>query len=108
MGDPNATIPTPQPFMYRKMFGYFEPKLSSVFVSISAINNGFFEKNKIKKQIKIVKGCRTLSKNNMILNGEIPNLEVDPKTYNVYYINGEKIVSHPSDILALSQRYFLF
>ncbi len=44
MGDPNATIPTPQPFMYRKMFGYFEPKLNSVFVSISAINNGFFEK----------------------------------------------------------------
>ncbi|WP_408870289.1 hypothetical protein [Blattabacterium cuenoti] len=42
----------------------------------------------------------------MILNGEIPTLEVDPKTYNVYYINGEKIVSHPSDILALSQRYF--
>ncbi len=67
----------------------------------------FLKKNKIKKQIKIVKGCRTLSKNNMILNGEIPNLEVDPKTYNVY-INGKKIVSHPSDVLPLSQRDFLF
>ncbi|WP_185860834.1 urease subunit alpha [Blattabacterium cuenoti] len=107
MGDPNATIPTPQPFMYRKMFGYFEPKLSSIFVSINAINNGFVENNKIKKQIKIVRGCRSLSKENMILNGEIPNLEVDPKTYNVY-INGEKIISHPSDVLPLSQRYFLF
>ncbi len=67
----------------------------------------FLKKNKINKQIKIVKGCRTLSKNNMILNGEIPTLEVDPKTYNVY-INGEKIVSPPYDILPLSQRYFLF
>ncbi len=44
MGDPNATIPTPQPLRYRKMLGYFEPKLSCVFVSINAINNGFFEK----------------------------------------------------------------
>ncbi|WP_202983660.1 urease subunit alpha [Blattabacterium cuenoti] len=107
MGDPNATIPTPQPFMYRKMFGYFEPKLSSIFISFHAINNGFIEENEIKKKIKIVKGCRSLSKNDMILNNEIPNLEVDPKTYNVY-INGKKITSNPSVNLPLSQRYFLF
>ncbi|WP_317167854.1 urease subunit alpha [Blattabacterium cuenoti] len=107
MGDPNATIPTPQPFMYRKMFGYFEPKLSSIFVSSHAINDGFLETNEIKKKIKIVKGCRSLSKKDMILNGKTPNLEIDPKNYSVY-IEGKKITSKPSNFLPLSQRYFLF
>ncbi len=107
IGDPNATIPTPQPFMYRKMFGYFEPKLSSIFVSSCSINNGFFQKNDIKKQIKIIKGCRALHKKDMILNKNTPDIEIDPKTYNVF-INGEKIISDPSKILPLSQRYFLF
>ncbi|WP_185851688.1 urease subunit alpha [Blattabacterium cuenoti] len=107
VGDPNATIPTPQPFMYRKMFGFFDPKLSSIFVSMNSIHNGFAEKNEIKKKIKIIKGCRSLSKKDMILNGETPCLKVDPKNYSVS-INGEKIFSNPSDILPLSQRYFLF
>ncbi|WP_202983780.1 urease subunit alpha [Blattabacterium cuenoti] len=107
VGDPNATIPTPQPFMYRKMFGFFEPKISSVFITTNAINNSFFSKNEIKKQIKVVRGCRSISKKNMILNEETPNVEIDPKTYSVY-INGEKIISKPSDILPLSQKYFLF
>jgi len=98
VGDPNATIPTPQPFMYRKMFGFFEPKISSVFIPINAINSCFFEKNEIKKQIKVVRGCRSISKKNMILNEKTPNVEIDPKTYNGY-INGEKIISQPSDIL---------
>ncbi|WP_113738433.1 urease subunit alpha [Blattabacterium clevelandi] len=107
MGDPNATIPTPQPFMYRKMFGFFEPKLSSLFISIHAINDGFIEKNEIQKRLKIVKGCRILSKKDMILNGETPDIKIDPKTYSVY-IDGEKIRSNPSYMLPLSQRYFLF
>ncbi|WP_185883032.1 urease subunit alpha [Blattabacterium cuenoti] len=107
VGDPNATIPTPQPFMYRKMFGFFEPKLSSIFISEISVNHGFFEKNEIKKQVKIIKKCRSLSKNNMILNGETPNVEVDPKNYHVY-IDGKKITSVPSRVLPLSQRYFLF
>ncbi|WP_185877993.1 urease subunit alpha [Blattabacterium cuenoti] len=107
VGDPNATIPTPQPFMYRKMFGYFNPKLSSIFVSSCSLNKDLFEKNDIKKQIKLIKGCRTLSKKNMILNGVTPNIEVDPKNYSVY-IDGNKIESFPSKILPLSQKYFLF
>ncbi|WP_185865120.1 urease subunit alpha [Blattabacterium cuenoti] len=107
VGDPNATIPTPQPFMYRKMFGYFDPKLSSIFVSSSSINNNFFEKNNVKKQIKIIKKCRNLSKKEMILNSNLPSIEVDPKNYTVY-INGDKIESNPSKFIPLSQRYFLF
>ncbi|WP_185877474.1 urease subunit alpha [Blattabacterium cuenoti] len=108
VGDPNATIPSPQPFMYRKMFGYFDPKLSSIFVSSHTINNNdFFNKEEIKKQIKTIKGCRNLSKKDMILNGETPNIEIDPKTYSVY-INGNKVESKPSKVLPLSQRYFLF
>ncbi|WP_185872853.1 urease subunit alpha [Blattabacterium cuenoti] len=107
LGDPNATIPTPQPFMYRKMFGFFNPKLSSVFIPISAINNGFIEKNKINKTLKLIQNCRNLSKKDMILNGEIPNIEIDPINYSVY-IDGKKIESNPSYILPLSQKYFLF
>ncbi|WP_185873409.1 urease subunit alpha [Blattabacterium cuenoti] len=107
VGDPNATIPTPQPFMYRKMFGYFNPKLSNIFVPSCSLNNDFFYKNDIKKKIKLIKGCRNLSKKDMILNGETPNIEVDPKNYSVY-IDGNKIESFPSKILPLTQKYFLF
>ncbi|WP_185868598.1 urease subunit alpha [Blattabacterium cuenoti] len=107
LGDPNATIPTPQPFMYRKMFGYFNPKLSSLFVSKNSMSNHIFFQNEINKQIRLVKGCRTISKKNMILNEQTPNIEIDPKKYSVF-INGEKIQSIPSEVVPLAQRYFLF
>lgn len=107
IGDPNAAIPTPQPFMYRKMFGYFDPKLSNLFVSSFSVENGFLDKNKLKKKVKIIKNCSSLSKNDMVLNKKTPNIEINNKNYSVY-IDGEKINSYPSDILPLSQKYFLF
>ncbi|WP_202983521.1 urease subunit alpha [Blattabacterium cuenoti] len=107
VGDTNATIPTPQPFMYRKMFGYFDPKLSSIFVYKNSIYDTFFQKNEIKKSVKIIKGCRNLYKKDMVLNEKTPNIEIDTKNYSVY-IDGEKIISKPSKTLPLAQRYFLF
>lgn len=105
MGDPNSAISTTQPFIYRPMFS--NSGLSTVFVSKKSIKNGAVESLKIKKNIKPIKNCRNISKKNMILNSEIPNLYVDPKTYKVF-INKEELISKPSNYLPLSQKYFFF
>ncbi|WGH27536.1 MAG: urease subunit alpha [Candidatus Bostrichicola ureolyticus] len=107
IGDPNAAISTTQPFMYRTMFGYNNPELSAIFVSKISIETGNIYNLNIKKQIKSVNNCRNISKKDLILNNEIPIIEVDPKTH-VVYINNEKIVSNPSNKLPLTQRYYLF
>ncbi len=110
MGDPNASIPTPQPTHYRPMFGSFGKSClaSSVsFVSQAAFNDGIGERLGLQKPLVAVKNIRSLGKKDMIHNTLTPQLEVDPQNYQVR-LNGEVLWYEPSEELALAQRYFLF
>lgn len=110
MGDPNASIPTPQPVLYRPMFaalGKAKFATSITFLSKAAIELGIPEKLRLKKQIKPVQGIRQLSKKDMKLNSEMPRIEVDPQTYEVK-VDGNLVTCEPSDVLPMAQRYFLF
>jgi urease subunit alpha len=110
MGDPNASIPTPQPVLYRPMFGAFgrAPLGSSItFVSKSAVKGRVAQKLGLQKRIEAVKGCRKLGKKDMVLNDATPKLEVDPETY-VVKADGEELRCEPAKILPMAQRYFLF
>lgn len=110
MGDPNASIPTPQPVLYRPMFASFgkaKYATSITFMSKSAMERGVHEKLGLKKQIKAVKGVRNLTKKDMKLNGEMPMIDVDPQTYEVT-VNGQLVTCEPMDVLPMAQRYFLF
>ena len=111
MGDPNASIPTPQPVHFRHMFGAYGNSLinnSVSFVSQSSIENKIKEKYELKKQLIAVNNTRSgISKNSMINNNFQPNIEVDPETYEVS-ANGEKLTCEPATELPLTQRYFLY
>lgn len=110
MGDPNATIPTPQPMSYRKMFGARGKGLtqsSAIFVSRYAYDNGIKEKLALDKLVLPVSGIRNLSKKDMKLNDATPNIDVDPQTYAVK-IDGEHITCDPISEVPLAQKYFLF
>jgi urease subunit alpha len=110
MGDPNASIPTPQPVYYRPMFGSFGKAVSQTsitFLSKAAIKAGIPEKLKLQKIVKPVKGVRTLTKKDMVFNGETPSIEVDPQTYEVK-VDGELINCEPVEVVPMAQRYFLF
>jgi urease subunit alpha len=110
MGDPNASIPTPQPVLYRPMFASFgKAKYSTciTFLSKAAIDLGVHEKLGLKKQIKPAQGTRHLSKKDMKLNAEMPKIEVDPQTYEVI-VDGELVTCEPAEVLPMAQRYFLF
>ncbi|SPL61961.1 urease subunit alpha [Ochrobactrum soli] len=110
MGDPNASISTPQPVHYRPMYGVLGRALGSTgvtFVSKSALDDGIGEKLKLSKQLVAVKGIRTVRKKDMIHNGLTPKLEVDPQTYQVR-VDGELITCEPAYVLPMAQRYFLF
>jgi urease subunit alpha len=110
MGDPNASIPTPQPVLYRPMFAsYGKAKFSTsiTFMSKAAISQGVPQQLGLKKLIKPVQGIRSLSKRDMKLNGEMPKIEVDPQTYEVL-VDGELVSCEPAEILPMAQRYFLF
>jgi urease subunit alpha len=110
MGDPNASIPTPQPVLYRSMFasyGKAKYTTSVTFMSKAAIELGVPEKLGLKKQIKPVQGIRQLSKKDMKLNAEMPQIEVDPQTYEVI-VDGELVTCEPAEVLPMAQRYFLF
>jgi urease subunit alpha len=110
MGDPNASIPTPQPAIYRPMFASFgKAKFSTslTFVSKAAFEQGIHEKLGLQKKISVVKNIRKLTKKDMIFNGETPEIEVDPQTYEVK-VNGELITCEPDEKVSLAQRYFLF
>ncbi|WP_078410871.1 urease subunit alpha [Priestia abyssalis] len=110
MGDPNASIPTPQPVLYRPMFGSFGKavlKTSMTFLSKAAFEKGVHEKLGLKKTVKPVSNIRNLKKQDMILNGETPVIEVDPQTYEVK-VDGELITCEPAEVLPMAQRYFLF
>ncbi len=110
MGDPNASIPTPQPVHYRPMFGAFGGALqatSFTFVSQAAYANGLRDRLGLAKQVIAVKGTRKLKKSNMIHNDYLPKIDVDPETYRVV-ADGEHLVCEPAKILPMAQRYFLF
>lgn len=110
MGDPGASIPTPQPVSYRPMFGSFGGALKSTsltFISQAAMEAGVPERLGLKKGIIAVSRCRGLTKHEMIHNDALPQIEVDPDTYEVR-ADGELLTSKPAQTLPLTQRYFLF
>jgi urease subunit alpha len=110
MGDPNASIPTPQPVLYRPMFGSFGAATTATaitFVSQAAMTAGLPLKLGLKKMVRSVSKCRRIGKKDMVHNSATPNIEVDPETYEVR-VDGEVITCEPSSVLPLAQRYFLF
>jgi urease subunit alpha len=109
MGDPNASIPTPQPVHYRHMFGAYGRalKTSLTFVSQAAFDAGVGQMLGLQKTVVAVKGMRGLRKRDMIHNGATPRMEVDPETYEVR-ADGELLVCEPAKVLPMAQRYFLF
>jgi urease subunit alpha len=110
MGDPNASIPTPQPVFMRPMFGAFgraRGAASVAFVSRASLNHGTVERYALTKRIEAVGGCRTVTKRDMKFNDATPHIEVDPETYRVT-ADGIHLTCEPAERLALAQRYFLF
>ena len=110
MGDPNASIPTPQPVHYRPMFGAFgkaRTASSLVFVSKAAARSGLRNKLGVDKQFVAVENTRKIDKKSMIHNDARPNIEVDPETYEVR-ADGELLTCAPAETLPMAQRYFLF
>ena len=110
MGDPNASIPTPQPVHYRPMFAAFGRSLqasSVTFVSQAAIDAGIDRDLDLAKPLVAVAGTRALSKRDMVLNDATPAIEVDPETYEVR-ADGVLLTCEPASVLPMAQRYFLF
>jgi urease subunit alpha len=110
MGDPNASIPTPQPVHYRPMFGAFGKALRSssvTFVSKASLKNPQLQKLKLDKALIAVKNVRKVGKKDMVHNSWQPKISVDPETYEVR-ADGELLVCEPAKVLPMAQRYFLF
>lgn len=110
MGDPNASIPTPQPVYMRPMFGSFggaTPATSLTFVSQEALNAGIPEQISLKTPAVAVSNTRKISKADMKLNEATPEIEVNPETYEVK-ADGELLTCEPASVLPMAQRYFLF
>ncbi len=110
MGDANASIPTPQPVLYRPMFGAHGRAVGSTsltFLSRAALDAGVPAKLGLLKRAVAVENCRRVSKADMIHNDATPRIEVDPETYEVR-ADGELLTCAPAEVLPLAQRYFLF
>ncbi|KPL90992.1 urease subunit alpha [Herpetosiphon geysericola] len=110
MGDANASIPTPQPVLYRPMFGAFGGAIgatSLTFVSAAAQQAGLGQQLSLQKKTAAVRGCRSVQKADLIHNNATPTIEVDPETYAVR-ADGELLTCEPASSLPLAQRYFLF
>lgn len=110
MGDANASIPTPQPVIYRNMFGGYGKALTQTcvnFVSKISLENGSIAKYNLARTSLPVKGCRNISKKSLIHNDQTPKIEVDPSKYTVR-VNGEVITCEPASSLPLTQKYYLF
>jgi urease subunit alpha len=110
MGDPNASIPTPQPVHYRPMFGAFGGAMhatSVTFVSAAGLANRDVQALGLHKRLVAVKGTRNLKKSDLPLNGATPHMQVDSETYEVR-ADGELLVCEPAKVLPMTQRYFLF
>ncbi|RAI32697.1 urease subunit alpha [Rhodoplanes serenus] len=110
MGDPNASIPTPQPVHYRPMFGAFGRAVAAtsvVFVSKAAVAAGLAERLGTEKAMVAVENTRTIGKRDLIHNGATPSITVDPETYEVR-ADGALLTCAPAAVLPMAQRYFLF
>jgi urease subunit alpha len=110
MGDPNASIPTPQPVHYRPMFGAHGGALhagSLTFMSQAAIAGGLPGQLGLHKPVSAVKGCRTVQKRHMLHNAWLPTMEIDSQTYEVR-ADGQLLTCEPATVLPMAQRYFLF
>jgi len=109
MGDPNASIPTPQPVHYRPMFGSFGKALrtSVTFVSQAALKNPALAELGLQRPLEAVKEIRRVGKKHMVHNAWQPKIQVDPETYEVR-ADGELLVCEPAKVLPMAQRYFLF
>ena len=109
MGDPNASIPTPQPVHYRPMFGAFGKALATsvTFVSKASLKNPAVAKLKLERPLIPVRNTRAIGKRDMKLNDALPKIDVDPETY-VVKADGELLACEPATKLPLAQRYFLF
>ena len=110
MGDPNASIPSPQPVHYRPMFGALggaRNATSLSFLSQTAVDKGIADRLGLRSIIAAVKGCRNITKKDMILNDYLPVIEVDSQTYEVR-ADGELLTCEPASVLPMAQRYFLF
>ncbi len=110
MGDPNASIPTPQPVHYRPMFGAFGGALahsSLTFVSQASLVLGVAERYGLHKRLAAVKGCRSVKKADMVHNAYTPRMEIDAQTYEVR-ADGQLLTCEPAAVLPMAQRYFLF
>ena len=109
MGDPNASIPTPQPVHYRPMFGAFGGALATsvTFVSQAALRNPLVAGLGLKKPLMAVRNCRGIGKKDMVHNSYTPKIEVDPENYLVK-ADGELLMCEPAAVLPMAQRYFLF
>ncbi|HEY6212131.1 MAG TPA: urease subunit alpha, partial [Vicinamibacterales bacterium] len=106
--DGNASIPTPQPVIARPMFGSFGRALASCsvhFVSQAGLASGAFDGS--PRRAVAVRGCRALSKKDLVLNDALPRIDVNPETYEVR-ADGELLTCQPAATLPLAQRYFLF
>ena len=110
MGDPNASIPTPQPVVMRPMFGALGKAVgptSVAFVSKVAAEADVGSKYGLDKMVEPVKGTRTVGKKDMVHNAEMPVITVCPETFEVR-ADGEKLTCEPAEVLPLAQKYFLF
>jgi urease subunit alpha len=108
MGDGNASIPTPQPVVARPMFGAYGAALNACSVHfVSAAGAEGKALKGLARPLAAVRGCRTVQKRDLVLNGALPKIEVNPETYEVR-ADGELMTSEPADVLPLAQRYFLF
>ncbi len=107
MGDPGASIPTPQPVRYRPMFGSAAPSTRRLFVSAAALANGVSERLGVRTPAVAVRNTRTIGKAAMVHNDATPEIAVDPETFAVW-VNGELATCDPAATLPMAQRYFLF
>ena len=110
MGDPNASIPTPQPTYYRPQFAAHGRALASTtvtFVSEASLAAGLADSLDVKKKLVAVRSCRSVSKADMVLNSAAPRIEIDPENYTVK-ADGEVLTCDPAEVVPMAQRYFLF
>ena len=110
MGDPNASIPTPQPVLYRPQFAaHGRAKFSTclTFVSGASLSGGGLVLPTLSKTLSAVRTCRTVTKRDMLWNDALPKIEVDPETYTVK-ADGRELRCEPAAVLPMAQRYFLF
>jgi urease subunit alpha len=108
MGDPNASLPTPQPVMYRPMFGAFGSALTKTrvtFTSLAAVEDGIVDRYELKSKVMPVYGTRTITKSSMVRNDAMPTIEVNPETFAVT-VDGKHATIEPAKSIPLNQLYF--